>query len=281
MRRAHRREAFFLLLGLLAGSSSAPGQSEVPGPIRDNSFLVEEAYNQEDHVVQHISSFTFLGPDRDWLYSYTEEWPVGGRKNQISYTVTLADPGELEGATGAGDSLVNYRYQAVGGGPERIAFAPRLSLLLPTGSEKEGRGLGGFGLFLNLPLSVEFAPWLAGSSNAGAARVFSARDASENEANLTQYFLGQSLIWLARSDLNVSLEAVWSSEEDVVGPGTTQRFSSFFVTPGLSWAINRTSGLQVVPGVGVSIGAGSSKGEEALFLYVSFEHPFGRKPSGK
>jgi hypothetical protein len=41
------------------------------------------------------------------------------------------------------------------------------------------------------------------------------------------------------------------------------------------WAFNFKSGLQVVPGVAVPFGVGSSAGERGLFLYLSFEHPFG------
>lgn len=32
--------------------------------IQDNSFFIEEAYNQEDRVVQHISTFVRLGARR-------------------------------------------------------------------------------------------------------------------------------------------------------------------------------------------------------------------------
>ena len=40
---------------LLAGASRLPAQA--PVPIRDNSFLIEEAYNQEWGVVQHVATF--------------------------------------------------------------------------------------------------------------------------------------------------------------------------------------------------------------------------------
>jgi hypothetical protein len=43
------------------------------GPIQDNSFLAEEAYNQEPGVVQHIQTFTPLWNSRTWAYSFTQE----------------------------------------------------------------------------------------------------------------------------------------------------------------------------------------------------------------
>ncbi|HUS20121.1 MAG TPA: hypothetical protein VMZ25_10765, partial [Terriglobales bacterium] len=52
----------------------APKSVEVPA-IEDNSFLIEEAYNQEHGVVQHIQSFTRTWNSQDWVYSFTQEWP--------------------------------------------------------------------------------------------------------------------------------------------------------------------------------------------------------------
>ncbi len=269
-------------LGAIGFSPSFAAQTpevEVESLIRDNSFLVEEAYNQEDHVVQEINNFIALGPERDWFYVFTQEWPLGGMKNQLSYTLSLTDPGNLGGDTGLGDSLVNYRYQVAGGGPQRVAFAPRVSLVIPTGDEKEERGQGAFGILVNLPMSIEFTDQLVGHSNAGGAFIPSAKNAAGDKADITDYFLGQSLVWLARPTLNAVFEAVYTWEEEVTGPGATERSNSFVLNPGLRWAINRPSGLQIVPGICVPIGVGPSRGDEALFLYLSFEHPFGKGKS--
>ena len=266
-------------IGLSPSLAAQTPEVEVESLIRDNSFLVEEAYNQEDHVVQEINNFIALGPERDWLYVFTQEWPLGGMKNQLSYTLTLTDPGNLGGDTGLGDSFVNYRYQVAGGGPERVAFAPRVSLVIPTGDEKEDRGQGAFGILVNLPLSIEFTDRLVGHSNAGGAFIPSAKNAAGDKADVTDYFLGQSLVWLARPTLNAVFEAVYTWEEEVTGPGTTESSNSFVINPGLRWAINRPSGLQIVPGICVPIGVGPSRGDEALFLYLSFEHPFGKRNS--
>jgi hypothetical protein len=38
--------------------------------------------------------------------------------------------------------------------------------------------------------------------------------------------------------------------------------------------LNFTSGLQIVPGIAVPIGVGSSSGQRDVFLYLSFEHAF-------
>ncbi len=63
------------VLSVLSAPSVLPAQTPPsPPPISDNSFLVEEAYNQESRVVQHISTFS-RGSDGGWIYTFTQEWP--------------------------------------------------------------------------------------------------------------------------------------------------------------------------------------------------------------
>ena len=99
------------------------------------------------------------------MYVFTQEWPLGGMRHQLSYTVPVVSP---EGfGTGLGDILLNYRYQAVGDGVSALHVAPRLSLLLPTGSEENGRGSGSVGIQGNLPVSYEVNNALVVHSNTG------------------------------------------------------------------------------------------------------------------
>src|SRR5215475_6685724 len=57
-----------------ASAQTPDGPKE--SPIQDNSFLIEEAYNQERHVVQHISTFSRMWNSKDWNYTFTQEWPA-------------------------------------------------------------------------------------------------------------------------------------------------------------------------------------------------------------
>ena len=70
------------------------------------------------------------------------------------------------------------------------------------------------------------------------------------------------------------LELLWFSTEQVAGPDETVREESLFLNPGIRWAFNFPSGLQIVPGVAYTVGLADSEGEDGLFLYLSFEHPF-------
>lgn len=247
--------------------------SSAPGPIQDNSFLVEEAYNQEFGVVQHINTFTRDWNTHHWVYTFTQEWPVPGQKHQLSYTVAAINPGAPAGG-GLGDAALNYRYQMIGSGETRVAFAPRLTLLAPTGNVTLGRGVGGYGLQTNLPLSVVVNKHLVTHWNAGATVVPSARNELGDRALTNGYNMGQSFIWLAHPRFNVMLETIWAGSEAVAGPGRTQRSHDLLVNPGIRWAHNFASGLQIVPGIGFPIGVGPSAGDKGVFVYLSFEHPF-------
>lgn len=256
------------LLFLLAAAARA----QEP-PIEDNSFLIEEAYNQEGGVVQHISVLEHPRHGSDWSFAFTQEWPLKSQRHQLSFTLPAAH-NSLD--QGLGDVAINYRYQLLGMGDARVALAPRLSLLLPTGDEDAELGAGAAGIAANLPLSIALSDRLVGHWNLGGSYTPSAQDAFGAEADVDGVFLGQGLIWLARPRLNVLLEAVWERTETVAGPDSTFRQESAFVSPGVRVAQDFPSGLQIVYGLGAPIGVGTSEGERSVLLYLSFEHPFRR-----
>ncbi len=268
---------FCSLVAASAASAQQPDTSRSPKPIQDNSFLVEEAYNQESGVVQHINTFTRPIEGRGWAYSFTQEWPVGGIRHQLSYTIPVARVDETPGdRAGVGDVALNYRYQLLGDGDAPIAVSPRVTILAPTGSSRRGLGAGGTGFQLNLPLSVVLPGSLVLHSNAGATLTQRAHDALGDQAATKSYNLGQSVVWLAHRRLNVMLEGAWSRTEEVVGPGQTERSTTLLISPGLRGAIDFSSGLQIVPGIAFPIGVGPSRGERNVFVYLSFEHPFAK-----
>jgi len=185
-----RLQTALVLLGAASVAWSQP-----KGPIQDNSFLIEEAYNQERGVVQHISTFSRVDGSGDWLYTFTQEWPVPDERHQLGFTLPVQRLNAVpESRTGLGDLAVNYRFQAVGleGGP--LAVAPRLSVLAPTGRSSKGLGAGGFGLQFNLPVSREIGRRLVTHWNAGLTHTFKAEDQLGRKADTDSYFLGQSVV---------------------------------------------------------------------------------------
>jgi chemotaxis signal transduction protein len=259
-----------LLLSLAAGPALAEDSA-----IKDNSFLIEEAYNQERGVVQHISTFSAFSGSGDWAYSFTQEWPLPDERHQLSFTLPVSQIHPTVAArTGIGDAAVTYRYEAIGVGGGPVAFAPRVSLLAPTGRSRDSLGTGGVGFQVNLPLSATLGERFVTHWNAGMTHTFSARDTRGERADTDSLFLGQSVVWLARPRFNVLVETLWLRTGSVAGPGQTASEDALFVSPGVRFAIDLPGGLQVVPGVAVPLGVGPSRGERSVFFYLSLEHPF-------
>lgn len=253
-----------MLLSIPAGAAAADR-------IEDNSFLIEEAYNQEPGVVQHIFTYQYL-EDETWAASFTQEWPAPNRTHQLSYTIVYSGDNGPGGLAGFGDALINYRLQLVDN--ETVAFAPRLSLALPTGDEDRGFGNDVFGYQINLPLSVVLSDAFVAHGNLGATWMPHATGANEEDADLTSFNYGGSMIWLVSPKFNLMVESVGMSSESFGSLGMVEREDSFFISPGLRFAIDFDSGLQVVPGIAAPIGVGPSKDEYGVFAYLSLEHPF-------
>lgn len=291
LRHAHGGGFLFslaLLLFLLCGATThaqtvtdqlpAPtptpssAQSEDAKPIEDNSFLIEEAYNQESGVVQHVNTFRL---NRDsFEYTFTQELPLGSKRHQFSYTLPLFRASNPAGGRGFGDISLNYRYQLVD--RETIAIAPRATLILPTGDEREELGKGGFGFEFNLPVSTKLGRYFVTHSNVGATFTPRARSTTGERAATQDFFAGQSLVWLLHPKFNLLVEGLYEDEEQVVGTNQTTRDHSFTINPGARVAIDLPGNFQIVPGLSVPVGLGPSRDERAIFFYLSFEHPFRR-----
>lgn len=263
-----------MVLGLL-WLTVLPAAAQDATPVSDNSFLIEEAYNQEAGVVQHISVLELPRRGSDWSFGFTQEWPLGGVRHQLSYSLPVARVGDR---SGLGDVLLNYRYQLIGDASARLAVAPRLSAILPTGDSQEELGSGALGLEVNLPVSIVLSERFVSHSNIGGSFIPSAEGVGGAEADLDGISIAQSVVWLPRPLLNFLLEARWERAESVAGPGVAASEENLFLSPGVRWAQNRPSGLQIVYGLAAPMEVGPGDGSRSLLLYLSLEHPFRRLP---
>ncbi len=223
-------------------------------------------------MVQHIQSFMYLKRAKEWAYSFTQEWPVPDETHQLSYTIPVLRVTDPARSTGIGDVALNYRYQMLA--TERVAFAPRLSIITPTGDYKKGHGTGSTGWQVNLPLSVELSDKVVTHWNLGGTHTPRSREPGGARANTSGSNYGASVIYLASETFNLMLEAVGTNSQTVMPDGSVQREKTSFINPGVRFATNYDSGLQVVSGVSFPIGLGPSSGERGILLYLSFEHPF-------
>lgn len=93
MRHKTLAAQILLLLALcLAIATPATAQFDTK-PIMDNSFLIEEGYNQEPGVVQHVSTFVHTRDLPGWLATFTQEWPIFSQRHQLAFTVPVMSDG--------------------------------------------------------------------------------------------------------------------------------------------------------------------------------------------
>jgi hypothetical protein len=273
---------------LMDNGQAAHAQNGGRDHLKDNSFLIEEAYNQEAGVVQHIFSWyptwDHSGGDRqDFTFQYVIELPLGGERHQLSFNPLVfehfsdrPDGGPSAEEGGWGDTLLNYRYQLTmddecGMTP---AISPRFSLILPTGDEDRGLGTGEVGYQFNLPVSKEldlfafhFNAGLTYTPGVSAGPGLAGRD-------LNGYNLGASAIWLATYDFNVMLEFLTLWDEEFDDQGNLDRTTSVILDPGVRFALFTGEEVQWVGGVGIPIGLSADAFDYGVFVYMSVEHIF-------
>ena len=274
-------KASVVVIVLLSGLAMGFAADEQPiDVIEDNSFLVEEAYNQEPGVVQHIFNAVYTKDARrhGWQFSFTQEWPVYGLDHQLSYTIPsfhLVDDGDHQ--NGSGDVLLNYRYQALEEGPGKPAFAPRFSLILPTGSRVRGTGNGVVGYQWSLPFSKKVASRLALHLNLGLTYLPHVQSPLSNgklspRRSLVSYNVGGSAIFAILPRLHAMLEWIGNFEDSINDAGRAVHTFKPVISPGFRTAVVNEEDLQIVLGAAAPIGLSRRSDNLSGFLYLSIEH---------
>lgn len=225
-----------------------------PFEISDNSFLVEEAFNQEAGIFQNIL-LVQRPTGREWSFEFTQEWPLFSQKHQLSYTIPIeaVKPAEVESYdVERGTIGLNYRYQLTteaSGGP---AISPRITLLIPSGD-------GEMGVQLNLPVSKQYGNvYLHG--NAGLTR----------DDRRTRPHVAGSLIFRFRPMVHLMLESVYRANEYETIDGTED---GWLVSPGVRAGFN-IGKTQLVVGAAVPVGILNDYDSQRFIAYVSYELPF-------
>jgi len=243
---------------LLAGASPIAAQGRTqPFAIADNSFLVEEAFNQEKGIFQNI--LLFQRPNAGgWQMEFTQEWPVGGQTHQFSYTVPFADGG-------IGDLMLNWRVQARQEDATGPAISPRLSVILPTGKDDSYQA----GVQFNLPVSRQFGDLYVHANGGGTLdRV----ELGETHSLISPH-AAVGLIYRAWPMVHVMAESVLRNEQTVSGLGK-ERETVLLVSPGVRAGFNLGS-HQLVLGAAAPLTVAGPAGD-AFLVYLSYELPFTR-----
>jgi hypothetical protein len=276
---------YWVITALVIYSSPAnlaAAQKERPiDVIEDNSFLIEEAYNQEPGVVQHIFSAHYINDSRrpGWEFNFTQEGPVFSQDHQFSYTIPsyhLVENGNRQ--NGLGDVLLSYRYQVLEEDETKPAFAPRFSLILPTGSRKRGTGHGVVGYEWGLPFSKKVAGQFALHANLGLTYLPNARGPLANGGGLSSkhslisYNLAASAIYAVLPRVHLMLEWLGDFDESIDDNGRPERSFKPVLSPGLRAAIVDQPMLQVIAGAAAPIGLKRKAENYGALLYLSIEH---------
>ena len=278
--------AALILCAALLPARAVPAGEETPSVIRDNSFLIEEAYNQEPGVIQHILTGGWArlrqggSSDDNWTGVFTQEWPVPNMTHQLSYTIPYTMlRGDQPHEEGFRDVLLNYRYQLVEeDAASKPAIAPRFSLILPTGDVDKGLGNGELGYVINIPFSKTIGTSWAVHLNAGVALTPGVEIPLEGGGHsekrfLTDLLFGFSAIWLLRPDLNIMAEFLTLRTQDVDrSTGKEVDGAEVYFSPGLRYALNLSGGAQAVFGAAMPIGMTDDSEDLGIFIYASFEH---------
>jgi hypothetical protein len=237
-----------------------------PFEIADNSFIVEEAFNQEPGVFQHIFNVT-ANRDGNWQASFTQEWPLFSQTHQFSYTLQYLS---LEGRNGVGDLMLNYRWQVLTESDSGPAFSPRVSLIVPSGNATDGLGNGGPGWQVNLPFSKQvrdvYLHWNAGFTNLPVAEQEGAN------YNLFIPHVAVSGIWRVRPMFHLMLENFLAWEESVEN-AVRRRHALLLVSPGFRWGFN-SGQKQTVLGFAAPVSFSDEETQFSALGYFSYELPF-------
>jgi len=247
----------------------------------DNSFLIEEAINQEKGILQHISNFYYDNLNGgNFVYSFTQEIPITHLRHQLNYTLyyNVFNP-KINGSIGGfGDINIGYHYM-LSGKKSKLMVVPSINLILPTGNVQVGSGSGGFGGQFSLAITKRLSHKLITNLNLGTTFVSRAnryepdRDGAlfNYEKDLQNNTLGASIIWYQTRNFNWLVEYVLNLAQEIRSDGSVGNKQFSILNPGFRFAIDHPI-MQIVPGLSAPINFNNGKFESVgIFVYLSFE----------
>jgi hypothetical protein len=205
---------------------------------------------------------------------------VFSQDHQFSYTIpSFHLRGGGERVSGIGDILLNYRYQLLEEGDLKPAFAPRFSLILPTGSRDKGTGDNVVGYQWNLPFSKKLGDRVAAHANLGLTyqpHVRALLDSSTGQLSpkrsLVSFNLGASAIYAVMPRFHLMLEWLGNFEDGIGDNGRREGHFVPIISPGFRAAVVNEEKLQIVVGAAAPIGLNRNAPNYGALLYLSIEH---------
>jgi hypothetical protein len=249
--------------------------------IEDNSMYIEEAFNQETGIIQHITNLVRDDNTKEeMMFSYTEEIPLYKDRHQFSFTVNCPIRRDFTGqgsGSGLGDTFINYRWM-VFDKKDVVLMVPRLTLVVPTGDEERGMGDGAFGLQTTLAVTKRLSRKFTSHCNIGYTYLFNADryfdlggDIVHHQHDLPAANAGLSVVYNLFRGVNLMLEGIAVRETDVTASGSLVHNATFIVNPAFRFGFD-IGKVQIVPGIGFPLTFLSGNLQSTgTFFYLSLE----------
>lgn len=241
--------------------------------IEDNSFLLEEAFNQEWGVYQFIQKYQTSDVAKGYEYTFENEIPITDKTHQFSYEFSYARP-EASGTSAVSDVGLNYRFQPYN--RDGVIVADRFSLVVPTGRVEKDAGNGVFGFEFMQSASILLNEKFITHFNFGFSVLPNAKtNGIDKRRTLTGFSGGSSLIYLWRDNVNFMLEALLESGQSVNEDGTKNAETALTINPGMRFAFDFDyQDTQIVPGISFPTELLNGPTEHGILVYLSIEPKF-------
>jgi hypothetical protein len=241
--------------------------------IEDNSFLLEEAFNQEWGVYQFIQKYQTSERAKGYEYTSDGEIPITDKTHQFSYSFSYARP-ESPGHGAVSDMTLNYRIQPYN--KDGILLADRFGLIVPTGNVEKGTGSGVYGFEFMQAATIAISEQFTTHFNFGFDVLPNAKTANiDKRRTLTGFTGGSSVVYLMNDNFNVLLEGLLQSGQSTLPDGTITAQTTFTINPGLRWAMDFDwKEAQVVQGISFPTELLNRPQEHGVLFYLSIEPKF-------
>lgn len=237
------------------------------GVIEDNSFLLEEAFNQKKGEYQFIQKY-HTSATGYIEYVFEVEAPLSDETHQLSLDISRIRPEEIP-ASSFSDLNLNYRYQALN--REDMILTEKVGLVLVTGKVENETSNGALGFQLMQVATFKLSEKYINHWNLGTT-VIPQAETPGGEKTILEFTGGTSLINNYSDRLNFLLEAVLQTFESYDEDKNVNNELRFYLNPGLRYAWNfdfkRT---QVVPGASIPVQYSDGEIRPGIFLYLSVE----------
>ena len=241
--------------------------------IEDNSFLLEEAYNQTWGAYQFIQTYQTFERSDTYAYSFQNEIPITDKVHQFSYVIPYQRAEGIEHGA-VGDITLNYRWQPLN--KDGFLLADRFGLIVPTGRVDKGAGAGVYGFEFMQAATLTVSDYWMSHWNFGFSVLPNAKTESiTKRRTLTSFKTGASVIYSLKDNMDFVLEGLLESAQGLAEDGTKVNETAFTFNPGLRYAIDyEWNEMQMVPGISFPVELLNTPHEHGILFYLSLEPKF-------